>query len=232
MPTKTAKSRRPHCFSELSQKAKDRVIERWREEQVYPDWDDVDFLTETLEEVLSYEFGITVARRLYTTQGGKTGSNPRLFWETNPFSVEFDPEGVDLDELMKHGQEGCEYFTADAARLVELWDAVSTMDVFVWNHDPDWTFDMKEGTADFSLYDESDEDLFSVEQYRKFGEEIGECLKAIYDAATSRLEDMLRSEIDYHYSDEYAAELLEDDGKEYNKDGDEFDEDEEEEDWP
>jgi hypothetical protein len=213
----------PLPFNACSPKVQERIIEKWRDDpdNCWPRWDEVDQVTEMLEEVLSYEFGIRVLYRATKYDNDKSASEPDLQWSIcNPLEVTFTSD-LDIDDLLKHGAPGCEYFNADIAALRELIDA-ATVAEFLMLLDLDWTFSLTENEYHpRAEYSSNDRGMTAQEQepFDKLAEAMGRLLARIYKTACGRCEQVLERENDYRCSDECIREYLEDCDCKFERDG-------------
>src|SRR5665648_157150 len=113
----------PCPYSKLPPEAQKAAREWWRECE-RADFD-VDGMTEMLVNDLEYEFGIDVSSSTVGGRNGKPYSRFDIEWGFSYCQgdgVSFKAN-VDIDKLIAHGVPGCEYSSANAQRLGELWQA-------------------------------------------------------------------------------------------------------------
>ena len=213
----------PCCYDKLPPEVQKKAIRSWLNEHYWPDQDDVHFLTEDLEGVLSYEFGIDVEQREYKFANGKTGHEPELYWTTYGYPrTEFNAN-LDIDKVIAHGVPGCEYYSPLADKLRQTLQAVEMLNAVAGcEYEPEWSFCMttKERRAEVS-YNYCGTTTEQEAVYDLLANEIDEILEGIYTAACDRLEYCIDADIDYRNSDEAVAEtLLDNDHILFDEEGD------------
>ena len=117
---------------------------------------------------------------------------------------------LDIDKLIAHGVPGCEYYTENAKRLGELWQAAQVLEAAAGN-EWGWSFSMDHDgghTEMAALFIEpiGDAACQTVEELEGLIEDV---LTEIYEDACHRLKKIGNDEIEYQSSDEYIGELLE-----------------------
>ena len=201
-----------HPYGELSEAAKARAREVWREKA----WDSVDseLLTEQFAEVLEYEFGIE-ARTHPVKYAKVTRYEPEIEWSLSYCQgdgVSFKAD-VDIEKIVAHGVPGCEYFSPHAQKLAELWKAFQVLEAVAdfelsllsitiepqHRHTHDVTSILWE--ADGAIAEQRDL-VYAVSDAMR------DELNALYSAACRRLEKLGYAEIEYHDSDEYLDDEL------------------------
>jgi hypothetical protein len=189
---------RPYC--ELSEEAKARARDCWREKGwTWGQWDS-EQLTEFFKQELAEEWGIDEAE-LSWSLGYCQGDG-----------VSFKAV-VDIDKVIAHGVPGCEYYSPHAAKLRELWQAVQMLEA-VSMVDIDWSFgfDKKndharhDAYAYWDSYEGVDEDAQKI--LDALADTMQDVLNEIYDDACHRLRKIGYSQIEYQDSDECIAEEL------------------------
>lgn len=202
----------PLPYDKLPPEVQRKAIESWQEDHYFPDWDEVEFLTETLQNDLEYEFGIDVAyRSAGKSHSGKDISEPKLFWDTYPLLVTFNAN-LDIDKVMSHGVPGCEYYSPLADDLRQCRQTIQMLDaVRMHDYDPEWSFEMgeKECEANYEIYDDTELTDEQATVYDRLAGQMSDVLKEIYDTACRQLAKILDDEIVYRNSDECIAENLE-----------------------
>ena len=203
-------------YSELSEEAKERALNWWREHERH-DFD-ADGMTELLLEVLDYEYGIDVSRTTRKYGSGKTYDRPDIEWSFSYCQgdgVSFKGE-VDIEKLIAHGVPGCEYFSHHAEKLAQLWRIVQVLEALLpGDYPPEWDigFDRSNNYARDHAYvkwdcheQRTEDETRTLDGLRAAMQDV---LDAIYDDACHRLEKIGYAEVEHQDSDEYIAEMLE-----------------------
>lgn len=192
-------------YSELSPEAKERAREWWRECE-RNDFD-VDGMTEMLEEILDYEYGIDDAK---ISWGFSYCQGDGVSFKTH----------IDIDKIISHGVPGCEYFSADAQKLAELWKQVQFVEALSFSeYSLDWDFrlDGSDARAEYRTYrdrDEGEEKLCDI-----LAKEMEKVLKSIYEDACKRLEKCGYDELEFRDSDEHIEDTIEINAYEFDEEG-------------
>ena len=226
MPATLIRKRKPRLkyplpFAKLPDDIKALAIERWRDANPWPDWDDGNYLTEDLEQDLEYEFGIEVAQDHRKMASGKTISTPRLCWDACPLEASFIDKGQ-IDDILAHGVPGCEYFHPEAERLMALLAKARFVESLC-GCDIEWSLSVSlEGREYTRRADWNCQEAVGASNEKMLGQiadEMDSVLEAYYDKACSRLCKIIDSEIDYRNSDECIAETLQANEWEFDEEG-------------
>jgi len=213
----------PLPFKDLSPNVQERAIAKWQDDpnHSWPEWHDVEFLTENLVNDLDYEFGLTVARRYRLSNGRTSNDGYELYWGTYRHEVEFHCERLDLDKFLAHGVKGCDHYDADIAAVRDLIQTATVLGA-MFGVDIEWDCNIRDDDNRCTLaYWNSSEEINEEQQatIEPLAEEIRKRLKVVYRTACYRVYKTIEAEIDYHNSDEYIRELLEDSDDEFDEDG-------------
>jgi hypothetical protein len=217
----------PLPFSELPPDVQEQAIAKWQDDpdRSWPEWDDVQFLTENLVNDLDYEFGLTVATRDESYIGADnqrhTIKRPELFWGTYRSEVEFQCERLDLDKFLSHGVAGCDHYDADIAAIRDLMHTAEVIGA-MFGVDIEWDCNLRDDDHRYTLADWNTSEEINEEQQatiEPLAEEIRKRLAKVYRTACYRVYAFIEGEIEYHSSDEYIRELLEDSDHEFDDEG-------------
>jgi hypothetical protein len=206
----------PLPYDELPPDVQAKARQWWRDHDGYDD----DNMTAVLVEALEYEFGIDVTEVSRKAHDGKRYNEPAIEWESYPFRVNYKAI-LNIDKVCAHGVPGCEYFSDDAARLSQLWQAAQVLEAveIAENYTVDWSFKI-DGAArvDYrAAWRGPREEQDAVMDDLACAME--KALDAIHDAACKRLGKIFDSEEEYRSSDEYIAELLAGNAWEFDEEG-------------
>ncbi len=189
-------------YSELSEEAKERARDWWREKGNSFDDQDAEYLTDCFAEELLEEYGIEVDTRTEKLCNGNTRQRPHIFWGLGycqSDDLEFKAS-VDVEELAKKDKG-----IRDIMQSLMLLEAAAG-----WDSSLEWSASMDEHGACVTCYPthdnlNDDEERVTYELFQALEEELGR----LYKTARHHLMKMGYAEIEYQDSDEYIAEMLE-----------------------
>jgi len=213
----------PLPFKDLPPDVQERAIAKRQNdpEHSWPEWHDVEFLTETLVNDLEFEFGLTVATRFRLSNGKTTNDGYELYWGTYRTEVEFQHDALDLDKFLAHGVAGCGHYDADIAAIRDLMHTAEVIGA-MFGVDIEWDCSLRDDDHRCTLADWNTSEEIKEEQQatiEPLAEEIRKRLKAVYRTACYRVYKIIEAEIDYHNSDECIRELLENDNDLFDDEG-------------
>jgi hypothetical protein len=215
----------PLPFKDLPPHVQERAIAEWQDdpEHSWPEWHDVEFLTENLVNDLDYEFGLTVAATCYRRGNGTTSNDGyALYWGTYRHEVEFYCERLDLDKFLAHGVAGCNHYDADIAAIRDLMQTATVLGA-MFGVDIAWDCTVRaDGITRREAEWDSSEEINEEQQamIESLAEEIRKRLKKVYRTACARVYEIIESKIKYHNGAEYIRETLEgNDHYEFDEDG-------------
>jgi len=195
---KSLSTARPYC--KLSEEAKAKARDCWREQGwTWDQWDSGE-LTDLFAEVLLEEYGIEVAMRIEKLSGGKTIQRPEISWSlscSQGDGVSFTAH-PDLEEMAKQNET-----IQEIVRTVELLEAAGW-----WEYSPEWSvsIDANGGHADCHTYHGANDDE------QRVLDEVCVAIEAeldqVHKQACRRLEELGYTEIESHDSDEYLDDEL------------------------
>lgn len=208
----------PRLYRDLPPEIQKLAVKEWRNNDDYDC--DTEFITESLEELLDYEFGIQVHQRTQRCRNGKTYDEPKLYWGTYRHEISFHAD-LDIDKLLSHGVPDCEYFSENAAELLTLWNMKDLLDaVRLDGYEPEWIIKMDEDDRSIECnYYGCDLTTEQQEVYDSLADRMTESLKSIYKDACERIYESVNAEIDYHNSDEYIIDRLDNGDYKFNEEG-------------
>ncbi len=218
----------PLPFKDLPPDVQKLAIAKWHDDpdHTYPEWHDVQFLTENLVNDLAHEFGIEVSSQTYPARvGGRTEQRnwrPKLYWGTYRHEVEFECDALDLEKFLAHGVQGCQYYDADIAAVRDLMQTATVIGA-MFGVDIEWDCKLREGgssTVAQAEWNTSEEvNAQQQAQIEPLAEEIRKRLAKVYRTACYRVYAIIEGEIEYHSSDECIRELLEGSDDDFDEEG-------------
>ena len=174
-------------YGELSEEAKARAREWWREKGSTWDVWDSDQLTEFFQQELGEQWGIDEAELswgLSYCQGDGVAFTASL----------------DLERMSAKNET-----IAEIIERAELLEAAAG-----WQYSPDWTASVSGGSVEVLCYATDDDD--SDRNAQRLLDELASAMQAeieqVYKQACLRLEELGYAEIEYHDSDEYIDQEL------------------------
>jgi hypothetical protein len=179
-------------YSELSEEAKARARDCWREKGwTWDEWDS-EQLTDCFAETLLEEYGIEVGTYAVRLHNGNTQLRPDI-----GDGVRFKAS-LDLDEMAK--KDDC---IRKLLQAVEILEALNN-----WDYPPQWYASFNDDRARVTpeYRDARGEDEQRILDNICTGIEIE--LNAIYEQACERLKEIGYADIKYHDSDECVEDLL------------------------
>lgn len=220
----TTLTREVYEFSELSEDAQEKAIEWYAEKQA--EWLENDEIADPdywIEEWLEPE-GIEPDSRTYNTMGGKTRSEPAIYWTTYPKSAYFDGM-VDLETYIKKHSLGRSHALLLSA--VRRGECSSRASVSVSEHGRcECQIDIPgyQWGDSFPRYSVAYETGSYTEREERLEHQADDLQEKICQTASdiaSKIANYVEKEYEYRTSEEYAREsLLEGTGPEYwNSDG-------------
>ncbi|MGB7734364.1 MAG: hypothetical protein WBL72_11735 [Thermoguttaceae bacterium] len=187
-------------YGELSEEAKARARDCWREKGwTWDQWDSGE-LTDLFAEVLLEEYGIEVATRTERLSGGKTIQRPDISWSLSYCQgdgVSFTAH-PDLEAMAKKNEA-----IREVMQTVELLEAAGG-----WEYSPEWSvsIDANGGHAECHAYHRANHDEQRV--LDELCVAIEAELDQVHKQACRRLEKLGYAEIEYRDSYEYLEDVL------------------------
>ena len=219
----------PMPFRELPLRLQDAALESFRRSGChYYSWDS-EYIQENLAEILTYEFGVEPVYENYKNKLGNTcRGNPKIYWDQYNF-VEFEVDDFDIHEVLKHGgdeealtkEHGTCYYKPEARELAGLWATVAVLESALGmdfqasyrlkpgeyeSERVEWQWERDDGPE---YYPEETPGSEDYQVAARLFERIDEALKDYYEAAYSRLRQCIEDEEEWHSSDEYLRDTLE-----------------------